>query len=205
MKLYSRQNNITHFVTSKFDGTPCEGKLSCTVWCGGKSGDDVKGLPIAIMRNKRAEGYVRTCIMIFIFCIGISVLTTLLLAFNTVRITKRNTYKVIDSYVTEKSIEAYNSIKTSSNTFEGLDKEEFKDCFCEYNNLENNGSVLISKTEDGKEKFRITSFYFNYLEDQTLNMRVRYIINIPIGFGDFRVITAKVPVIIQTKLKDKFY
>ncbi|MEE1075084.1 MAG: hypothetical protein U0K93_06370 [Acutalibacteraceae bacterium] len=158
-----------------------------------------------MIKTKRAEGYVQTCIMIFIFCIGISVLTTLLLAFNTVRITKRNTYKVIDSYVTEKSIEAYNAIKTSSNTFEGLDKEEFKDCFCEYNNLENNGSVLISKTEDGKEKFRITSFYFNYLEDQTLNMRVRYIINIPIGFGDFRVMTAKVPVIIQTKLKDKFY
>ena len=158
-----------------------------------------------MIRNKRAEGYVRTCIMIFIFCIGIAVFTTLLLAFHTARVTKRNTYKVIDSYVTEKSIEAYNSIKTGTNTFDGLDKEEFKDYFCEYNNLENNGSVLIAKTVDGKEKFRITSFTFNYLEDQTLNMRVRYIMNIPIGFGDFRVITAKVPVIIQTKLKDKFY
>lgn len=27
---------------------PCEGKLSCTVWSGGKSGDDFKGLPITI-------------------------------------------------------------------------------------------------------------------------------------------------------------
>ena len=32
----------------KIDGTPCEGKLSCTVWTGGKAGDDIKGLPIGI-------------------------------------------------------------------------------------------------------------------------------------------------------------
>ena len=30
------------------DGAPCEGKLSCTVLSGGKSGDGIKGLPIAI-------------------------------------------------------------------------------------------------------------------------------------------------------------
>ena len=31
-----------------FDGTPCEVKAACTVWSGGKSGDDFKGLPITI-------------------------------------------------------------------------------------------------------------------------------------------------------------
>jgi len=28
------------------DGTPCDGKLSCTVWRKGKSYDNIKGLPI---------------------------------------------------------------------------------------------------------------------------------------------------------------
>jgi hypothetical protein len=31
------------------DGTPCEGKLSRTVWSGGKSEDCIKGLPITIL------------------------------------------------------------------------------------------------------------------------------------------------------------
>ncbi|HIZ57904.1 MAG TPA: hypothetical protein H9725_04900 [Candidatus Faecalibacterium gallistercoris] len=31
-----------------FDGTPCEVKAACTVWSGGKSGDNFKGLPITI-------------------------------------------------------------------------------------------------------------------------------------------------------------
>lgn len=30
------------------DGKPCDGKLSCMVWAGGKSGDNTKGLPIGI-------------------------------------------------------------------------------------------------------------------------------------------------------------
>lgn len=32
-----------------FDGTPCAGKLACTVWGGGKLGDNFKGLPITMV------------------------------------------------------------------------------------------------------------------------------------------------------------
>ncbi|PKM52476.1 MAG: hypothetical protein CVV02_01615 [Firmicutes bacterium HGW-Firmicutes-7] len=42
----------------KYDGTPCEVKVSCTVWVGGKSGDDIKGLPIDI---KMDQSYYRYC------------------------------------------------------------------------------------------------------------------------------------------------
>ena len=33
---------------AEFDGAPCAVKVACTVWSGGKSGDNFKGLPIAI-------------------------------------------------------------------------------------------------------------------------------------------------------------
>ena len=33
------------------DGTPYDGKLSRTVWSGGKLGDNIKELPITIMRH----------------------------------------------------------------------------------------------------------------------------------------------------------
>ena len=38
------------------DGTPDEWKLSCPVWSGGKSGDYIKGLPIAITAKDRIGG-----------------------------------------------------------------------------------------------------------------------------------------------------
>ena len=31
-----------------FGGTPCAVKVACTVWVGGKAGDNFKGLPIDI-------------------------------------------------------------------------------------------------------------------------------------------------------------
>lgn len=43
-----------------FDGEPCEGKLSCTVWTGGKSGDNIKGLPIGI--NLEQTHYIGACL-----------------------------------------------------------------------------------------------------------------------------------------------
>ena len=36
-------------VIKRNDGTPCAGKLACTVWSGGKPGDNFKWLPIAII------------------------------------------------------------------------------------------------------------------------------------------------------------
>ena len=33
------------------DGTPDAVKVACPVWSGGKSGDNLKGLPITIGRN----------------------------------------------------------------------------------------------------------------------------------------------------------
>jgi len=37
--------------TTEFDGTPCAVKAARTVWSGGKSWDNFKGLPIAIRRE----------------------------------------------------------------------------------------------------------------------------------------------------------
>lgn len=38
------------------DGTPCDGKLSCTVWGGGKGGDNIKASPIAIPHKLDRRG-----------------------------------------------------------------------------------------------------------------------------------------------------
>ncbi len=48
-----------------FDGAPCAVKAACTVLGGGKSGDGIKGLPIAIRRevagHETAHGGSRCC------------------------------------------------------------------------------------------------------------------------------------------------
>ena len=45
---------------STYDGTPCELKGSRTVWSGGKPGDSIKGLPIAIC-GLGVQQFTRVC------------------------------------------------------------------------------------------------------------------------------------------------
>lgn len=156
------------------------------------------------MRNKRAEGYVRTAVMILIFCIGIAVFMLFVTAVNIVRISKRNTYKVIDGYVTEKSIESFNSIKTGTDYTEQLDIENFIDYFCEYNAMTKIGSELIAKTQDGNEKYRVKNLNISFIQDKTLKLQVDYVIIIPVSFGDFNIFKAEVPISIKSKYTDKF-
>lgn len=157
------------------------------------------------MKNKRAEGYIRTSIMVLIFCIGIAVFMSFVTAVNTIRISKRNTYKVIDGYVTVKSIEAFNSIKTSNDYIENLDEDDFIESFCEYNEMTKSGNILIARTSDGYEKYRVKDLQLSYILDNTLKLQVDYVISIPVSFGDFNVFNAEVPITIQSKLTDKFY
>ena len=156
------------------------------------------------MRNKRAEGYIRTCIMIFIFCIGIAVFMSYLTAVSMVKISKRNTYKIIDGYVTQCSIEAYNAIKVGTDYLETFDEEIFKEYFCQYNDLQKLGNTYIAKTEQGEEKYRVTNLHLSFIAENTLKMQVDYIITIPIFFGGFNVFNAEVPITIKSKLTDKF-
>ena len=41
------------------DGTPCAVKVACTVWSGGKSGDNIKGLPITIVGRLQSRHVLR--------------------------------------------------------------------------------------------------------------------------------------------------
>lgn len=44
---------------TKFDGAPCEVKVSRTVWVGGKSGDNLKGLPIDVIIESTIDCWTR--------------------------------------------------------------------------------------------------------------------------------------------------
>ena len=157
-----------------------------------------------MIKNKRGEGYVSTCFMIFIYCIAIAVLVSFVTAVSIERISKRNTYKIIDGFITENSINAYNSIKVGTDKLESMNNESFTDYFCEYNNLTKNGDVLIAYTENGEEKYRVKDLNLSFIEDKNLKMQVSYIISIPVSFGDFNVINAEVPITIKSKYTDKF-
>lgn len=157
-----------------------------------------------MIRNKRGEGYISTCFMVLIYCIALALIISFVIAVNQVRIIKRNTYKIIDSFVMENSINAYNSIKVGTDTLESMNSEDFVNYFRIYNNLIQNGDDLIAYTDEGEERYRIKQLNLSFIEENTLKMQVEYIITVPLSFGDFNIARAEVPITIRSKLSNKF-
>ena len=142
--------------------------------------------------------------MILIYCIAIAVIISFVVTISQIRISKRNTYKIIDGFVMENSINAYNSIKIGTDLLESMDTESFTNYFKTYNNLSQSGDALVSYTDDGEEKYRITNLNVSFIEDNSLKMQVDYTITLPVSFGDFDIMKAEVPITIKSKLTDKF-
>ena len=68
------------------------------------------------MLNRKGEGYVMTSVLIIIFCMIISSLVMLVNAINTVKLIKRNTVTVLNSYLTTNAVYIYDSIKQGNDS-----------------------------------------------------------------------------------------
>lgn len=156
------------------------------------------------VKNKKGEGYISTCVIIVIMCILFSVFMSFVTVVNTVRISKRNTKNVLDSFVAENSIDIYNSVKVGQNTLYQFDEDKFKEKFISYNELTDCGSYLKAETADGAEKYRIKNLEINFAGSTKLNLRVDYDIAVPLTFGGFDLINANIKVSVKTNFSAKF-
>ena len=157
-----------------------------------------------MIRNKKAEGYISTTIMILIGCIIIGVMMSFLTAINVARISKRNTYKVLDGFVMLNSIEIFNSVKSGHDYTTEIDKEAFKDYFCQYNNLTDGGSTLTAYTLDGDKKYTVKNLDISFIKNNSLKLQVDYTLEIPLSFGDFTAFKATVPITVKARYTNKF-
>lgn len=156
------------------------------------------------MGNKRAEGYIATCVLIVVLCMLFSLFLSFVAAVNVIHISKRNTRNVLDSFVMQNSVEIYNSLKCYNDNTDTLDAESFRAYFCEYNSLRDTGTELIASTEQGKEKYKIKNLSVSFEEEGELKLKVDYVLSVPVSFGDLRLVNAQAPINIVTVYNSKF-
>ncbi len=142
--------------------------------------------------------------MILVISMILSVFIFFASAVNTVRITKENCKVVLDSFVMKNSIEIYDSIKQGSNYTEALDADVYIDDLCKFCTLVNKGSYLYAYDSNGKIQYQMTKPYFTFQEENTLKIRVHYILYVPIWFNGKAVGAARIPVTIDSALSEKF-
>lgn len=154
--------------------------------------------------NRKGEGYILPCVLILVVCMILSVFVSFALSVNVIRMSKRNTRVVLDSFVMQNSILIYDSIKNGNDFTEYLDEDEYIDAICEFCTLDKRGEYLYAYDNDGNENYRISVPEIGYNYDNTLKIYTSYTIFVPVYFAGVRVETVEVPLTIDSEFSDKF-
>ena len=159
-----------------------------------------------MVRNKRGEGYVQVCVLVIVICMIMSVFVTFTSTVNVVRLMKRNSKTVLESYLMRDSIRIYDSIKKGTNDTEkdSLDSNFYYNSLKEFCTFESHGNYLYHKGDDGVTDYYISTPHIGFTEQGKLRLYVRYTLYVPIYFDRVKVSTAEIPIEVDLDLDERF-
>jgi len=159
-----------------------------------------------MIRNKRAEGYVQVCVLVIVICMIMSVFVTFASTVNVVRLMKRNSKTVLESYLMRDSIRIYDSIKQGTNDTEkdSLDSNFYYNSLKEFCTFETHGNYLYHKGDDGVTDYYISTPHIGFTEQGKLRLYVKYTLYVPIYFDRVKVSTAEIPIEVDLDLDERF-
>lgn len=140
-------------------------------------------------KSTRAEGYIPVCIITVCVCTVLALTISFISAVTAVNVSKERVRTALDGFVTKKSIEIYNGVKSHSEFADSLDAEGFE-------------SILSEYTENAN--YEITDLTIEFRETDRLNYTVKYILKVPISLGNIRIVYTNVPVRITGVFNYKF-
>lgn len=157
-----------------------------------------------MVKNRRGDGYVTTCVTVVILCMLITIIMTFSSAVNVVRITEKNSRIVLDSFVMKNSILIYDSIKNGNDYTVELDETVYTKDLCDFCTLENYGNFLYSYNSDGSLKYKISKPSISFATEDSLKAYAEYTMYVPITFGGVVISTAEIPITVETRFNEKF-
>ena len=156
------------------------------------------------LKSIKGEVYPMICVYIIIFVSLLALIFTYTSAISKVNIMRENTKVVLDSFVTENSVEIYQSIKQGNDYTEVIKEDDFCTSLIEFCTLEMRGDKLYSINEDGTEKYHLTIPTVSFRRENELELIVNYTISVPLSFAGLSFTTASIPIEVTSILTEKF-
>ncbi|MBQ7646283.1 MAG: hypothetical protein IJS94_03340 [Clostridia bacterium] len=157
-----------------------------------------------MVRNKRGEGYIQVCVLIIVICMILSVFIMFAGAVNTVRLVKRNSKTVLESYLVKNSIEIYKSIKQGTNDADSLNEKAYINDLVSFCTFDKSGNFYYHRDENGRTDYYISKPTVGFTEKGKLKLYVSYTLYIPIYFDSVKINTAEIPITIKLDLDERF-
>ncbi|MDD4493871.1 MAG: hypothetical protein PHV32_05920 [Eubacteriales bacterium] len=157
-----------------------------------------------LFSSKSGVSHIQTAVLVIIFAMIISTLLVFWNAMTIINVSRDNTTRVLDSFVTHNSIEIFNSLKNGSDFSEDLDKYFYKSILSDEFSLDLYGSSMYSYSENGKLIFMMTNPNVAYDYQNTLKLRAAYTVWIPMRFAGKIITYVRIPVTVQSYYNLKY-
>lgn len=156
-----------------------------------------------MIKNSRGEGYISTCVMVVAVCMILSAFVAFAGAVNVVRLVERNSKTVMESFITENSIDIYNSIKQGNNVVDEVSAAEYRSELADFCTFVSRGALYYHYGEDGRTEYYITRPEVT-IDEGKLKLEISYTLYVPIYFNNIRTGTARIPMTVKVNLDERF-
>ncbi len=152
----------------------------------------------------KGEGYVSVCLIVILLSAILTTILTYSASVAKVNVMIENSKVVLDSFVTQNSVEIYQSIKQGNDYTEVINEDEYRTALIDFCILEENGDKLYSINEDGTERFNISNPVITFREEKELKLVTSYTLSFPLSFAGISFNNVSIPIEISSILTEKF-
>ena len=156
-----------------------------------------------LFRDRRAEGYVRTCVILICVCLFFSAVLFFAEALSVADDIKNEIKLMLDGAVVSEAISGYMSLTDGSDRYTGgaalslkrSFEEEFGDA------PTSDGFYPVGKDGSGRE---ISMPVVALDEGERVRLRASFVLKIPVCLGSLRILTLELPLTVRSRYYAKF-
>ena len=157
-----------------------------------------------LISSKKGASHIQTVVIVLIFAMIISTLLLYWHCMTIINVSKANTTRVLDTFVTKNSIEIFDSLKNGNDFTEDIDEYLYKSLLSDEFSLDYSGTSMYSYSEDGKLIYFMTNPNLTYSYENSLKLSAGYTVWIPMRFAGRIITYARIPVTVRSYYNPKY-
>lgn len=150
--------------------------------------------------NTKGGGYITACVITIVIAMIFSAVLFYAQCMTIIQTTKANTELVLEGFITQNSVQIYDSIKQGHDLTEYFDKDYYLYQVSSRFSLDIQGNAVYSYSETGETIYILTDPNVTYKVDKALKLKASYTVMIPVQFAGETLFYMRVPLTVTRSL-----
>ena len=150
--------------------------------------------------NTKGGGYITACVITIVIAMIFSAVLFYAQCMTIIQTTKANTELVLEGFITQNSVQIYDSIKQGHDLTEYFDENYYFSQISSRFSLDIQGNAVYSYSETGETIYILTDPNVTYKVDKALKLKASYTVMIPVQFAGETLFYMRVPLTVTRSL-----